>query len=812
MPTFLERIKARRFNSASSSAVSIGVNGESESRLDVDAGGKLLWGSGSATGDTNLYRSAANTLKSDDAFTAASLAVTSQFTLPTSDGTADQVMVTNGSGTITWADQSGGGTPGGSDGQVQYNNGGVFGGASSLVYDDVNSRVGIGTASPADPLHVVGDVTIEFSDDGSLAQPEVTLQRNSTTPDNGDYLGQIKFAGKNDAGQTVNYAKITGKISDVTDTTEDGLIEVAMITGGSQSIGYRLTSTDLKLINGVGLQVDGDVGIGTTSPGEPLDIATASGSAYVRQGNGTATTYLGPDSANTGLFGTSTSHDVRFITGNTERVRIDTSGNVGVGTQSPARGPLHLHTPSTAATELHLTNTESGSTSGDGFTLFYDDATNGAGLWMREAGPLRFATSGSERVRIDSSGNVGIGTESPATALDVRGTTDVHGNINMQQSGASSSINWHDTLDGTFWHMSGPRTSNDHLNIYWNNGSTYALNTSFTNEGKVGIGTESPVAGLDIATTAGDTWTSNGWDSGIILNAASALRWRTGTGVDWGMGNSGSNFYIMSSTSSTTGAPADYRMFIGSTGLVGVGTTSPGANLDVKRTGTGAWQRGIRVLNADMVNGNELMIATGRADSARNMGQMYFAYTSSGSTSNRLSFGLHSADDVLNITGASRVGIGTTAPSDTLHVNGTFRAPGNVVAMYEFHDNVANRSINSNTTLYTQTITTQGNTRLIMQFVTGQFIKSTSVTNLNIRWSMDGFYLTAGDQYLETQHIGYGANNFREQLVTTANTGTLSAGNHTLRVFAESYGNHTVTLNYQGAARSSHVYVWEVCV
>lgn len=112
MPTFLERIKARRFSAASSSAVSIGVNGESESRLDVDAGGKLLWGSGSATGDTNLYRSAANTLKTDDAFTASSLAITGEFTLPTSDGSADQVMVTDGSGSVTWTDQSsGGGTP-----------------------------------------------------------------------------------------------------------------------------------------------------------------------------------------------------------------------------------------------------------------------------------------------------------------------------------------------------------------------------------------------------------------------------------------------------------------------------------------------------------------------------------------------------------------------------------------------------------------------------------------------------------------------------------------------------------------------------
>ena len=41
----------------------------------------------------------------------------------------------------------GGGSPGGSNSQVQYNDGGAFGGASSLVYDDVNNRVGIGTGT-----------------------------------------------------------------------------------------------------------------------------------------------------------------------------------------------------------------------------------------------------------------------------------------------------------------------------------------------------------------------------------------------------------------------------------------------------------------------------------------------------------------------------------------------------------------------------------------------------------------------------------------------------------------------------------------
>lgn len=44
------------------------VRGDSQQRLKVDAAGKHTWGSGSATGDTNLYRSAADTLKTDDAF------------------------------------------------------------------------------------------------------------------------------------------------------------------------------------------------------------------------------------------------------------------------------------------------------------------------------------------------------------------------------------------------------------------------------------------------------------------------------------------------------------------------------------------------------------------------------------------------------------------------------------------------------------------------------------------------------------------------------------------------------------------------
>ena len=62
------------------------------------------------------------------------------FTFPISDGNANQILKTNGSGQLSWTDESGGGgstNAAGSDGQLQYNNGGTnFGGAAQLYYDD----------------------------------------------------------------------------------------------------------------------------------------------------------------------------------------------------------------------------------------------------------------------------------------------------------------------------------------------------------------------------------------------------------------------------------------------------------------------------------------------------------------------------------------------------------------------------------------------------------------------------------------------------------------------------------------------------
>tara|TARA_B100000941_G_scaffold207823_1_gene151943 strand:+ start:487 stop:1728 length:1242 start_codon:yes stop_codon:yes gene_type:complete len=98
----------------------------------------------------------------------------------------------------------GGGSPAGSDSQIQYNNGGSFGGASGLVYDDSNARVGVGIASPLTTLHVHADsinngaVMISQADNsGDASQLDLSKARGSgaspATVQDSDFIGQVRF-------------------------------------------------------------------------------------------------------------------------------------------------------------------------------------------------------------------------------------------------------------------------------------------------------------------------------------------------------------------------------------------------------------------------------------------------------------------------------------------------------------------------------------------------------------------------------------------------------------------------------------------
>ena len=97
--------------------------------------------------------------------------------------------------------------------------------------------------------------TITSTTAGSSAAPEFELFRDITGADS-NYIGQIKFSADNDADQKTVFAKITGKIGDASDGTEDGIIEIAHIKAGSQNINVRMTSTEFKILNGTDFDIE----------------------------------------------------------------------------------------------------------------------------------------------------------------------------------------------------------------------------------------------------------------------------------------------------------------------------------------------------------------------------------------------------------------------------------------------------------------------------------------------------------------------------------------------------------------------------
>ena len=235
--------------------------GELEVLFDLDVSGDI-----SLTGHTSL----STTLSTLDTATTTNASDLSTHTSDTSIHYADapsdgsQYARQNGA----WSVVSGGGG-GASSGDSTDITGLLRGNGSTLSAasaSQIRSDAGLDTTdSPTfaglaiENTSTADSLLLTTTEDSADAAPVLTFKRNSSTILSGDYLGQLKFKGENDADQEVVYAKITGKISDETDGSEDGLIEFMLSKNGANNIGARLTSTDLKLINGTGLEVDGDV-------------------------------------------------------------------------------------------------------------------------------------------------------------------------------------------------------------------------------------------------------------------------------------------------------------------------------------------------------------------------------------------------------------------------------------------------------------------------------------------------------------------------------------------------------------------------
>ena len=484
----------------------------------------------------------------------------------------------------------------------------------------------------------------------------------------------------------------------------------------------------------------GNVGIGTTSPGTTLDVSgivqagdamistwsensiyaafshknknTLTGYALIQQNNGT--TYLNSE----------TGRALHLRIANNTKMIIASDGKVGIGTTSPASA-LHVAgaidtTPNTGGVHMGMNSNDAalklcdGASSSTGGTCYIDftKATvtrRGRIQYAFADDSLRFQTAtsatdvGSEKMRISSAGNVGIGTTSPTSTLHVGGQTATFETVS-QASGikfipssyipgvevgtindnvtfiGNTPITSKDYIDEINAHSDATVITQDHSHFQisagnakqrsiiittgegirniqgWNTQTVSGSNTHSHISlqalgGNVGIGTTSPGKTLDISSDTGTTLRVETTGAATNFTTCPIIALKT-TSHEANINLNSNDGALRFSVNDTN------RMFLLPSGNVGIGTTSPNDPLEVNgaiRAGNSGFKIGSNVMALFRTSNNvqldvydDFIIKTGPVTVGGDPG----------------------AVDSMIIKSDGKVGIGTTSPSSALHVAG----------------------------------------------------------------------------------------------------------------------------------------------
>jgi hypothetical protein len=334
------------------------------------------------------------------------------------------------------------------------------------------------------------------------------------------------------------------------------------------------------------LDSNGNLGIGINGPSRKLDIRkSTSGEAFLSYhtgGNGTVS--AGIDLNEIRSDDTTTAYNLLNINvAGISKFLVTSAGNVGIGTSSPLEG-ITFGSSNSIIARSSATDFNSGYCS----RILFNQGGTGygyLGFYTYEGG-----SGGGERVRISESGNVGIGTTSATSKLTILQSSGADSVLLELQSNNDPGIRFgRSTYGSLIRHVS---ATTDYIAFNCNGSSKPSVSATaqvvFNENGNVGIGTDSPTSKLHVVGNA-QLYGTNGGN--ININTAAS-----GNGD---ISFDGSTFTIVSNSSSaslvlSTNSTERFRIISG--GNVGIGTTSPGAKLDIRQTSAAT---GLKVFTND---------------------------------------------------------------------------------------------------------------------------------------------------------------------------------------------------------------------
>ena len=547
--------------------------------------------------------------------------------------------------------------------------------AGAKMYIDSTGLVGVGTTTPAEKLHVVGgNIKLSGADNIELkvdsdSHAYMSLDRNAQGSN-----GMLNYL-------TAGTSKWGIGLGD--DSTAEGLIFTT-------SVASPLANAKMYITSG------GDVGIGTTGPTAKLEIETTGTEGLVVDVTGT-----GDDSFLKGMAGPtemfkiyrpSSENSVYFRTHDhsTGHLILEPGGNVGIGTTSPGTtldvdGTVNMTALSLGGTAVTATAAE---------LNFVDGVTSAVQTQIDSKASSANPTFSGDITLPDgiwkSTGYVGIGTTTPNNRLYVvedsstiiahfvGSTTDMSRIVVDQISTGDAQLNF--AVGGTSVFSLGIDNSDgDKFKI--TDGASLGTDDRLTidSDGKVGIGTTAPSTKLHVF--GGEATIANYASDNLLKIAAggytdydnyATLALQSGYGDTSfdefsyvravnlrSQGHGGSNS-CLTFGKKVTGGDYTEHMRITSTGNVGIGTTAPGSKLEIVSSGNGT-----DVLSIFHSGGSQKLFQFEQGGAGNGNLKLYKA-------DGTQTIELLSAGDVwFNTSG--KVGIGTTAPEELLHVAGKLK-------------------------------------------------------------------------------------------------------------------------------------------